>query len=106
MMRSNQQDAALVLFSGGQDSTTCLYWAKQNFSRVECLGFNYGQKHVVELEQASKIAKDADVPFPSPTSDKHSPDQHSPSTTKTSPPSTKRTLTCRRRLCPVATRCS
>lgn len=61
--RSNQQDAALVLFSGGQDSTTCLYWAKQTFSRVECLGFNYGQKHVVELEQAQKIADDANVSF-------------------------------------------
>lgn len=55
--------SALVLFSGGQDSTTCLYWAKQNFQRVECLGFQYGQKHAVELQQAKKIAADAGVSF-------------------------------------------
>ena len=63
LARSGGQDAALVLFSGGQDSTTCLYWAKQRFARVECLGFDYGQKHHVELEQAAKIARAADVPF-------------------------------------------
>jgi len=57
------QDAALVLFSGGQDSTTCLYWAKSRFARVECLGFDYGQKHRVELEQAEKIAAAADVAY-------------------------------------------
>ncbi|WP_201766031.1 7-cyano-7-deazaguanine synthase QueC [Cesiribacter andamanensis] len=55
--------AALVLFSGGQDSTTCLFWAKKHFERVEALGFNYGQKHQVELEQALLIAQKADVPF-------------------------------------------
>jgi 7-cyano-7-deazaguanine synthase len=42
---------ALVLFSGGQDSTTCLAWALENFGRVETLGFDYGQRHRVELEQ-------------------------------------------------------
>ncbi len=42
---------ALVLFSGGQDSTTCLAWALQKFDRVETLGFDYGQRHIVELEQ-------------------------------------------------------
>lgn len=63
LQRSGQQDAALVLFSGGQDSTTCLYWAKQRFARVECLGFDYGQKHRVELEQAKKIANAAEVAF-------------------------------------------
>lgn len=57
------QDAALVLFSGGQDSTTCLFWAKARFARVEAIGFNYGQKHAVELEQAHLIADHADVPF-------------------------------------------
>ena len=41
---------ALVLFSGGQDSTTCLAWALQRFVHVETLGFNYGQRHVVEME--------------------------------------------------------
>ena len=61
--RSKSQDSALILFSGGQDSTTCLYWAKQKFARVECLGFNYGQKHAIELEQAAKLADVANVPF-------------------------------------------
>ena len=55
--------SALVLFSGGQDSTTCLYWAKQRFERVEALGFAYGQKHNVELKQAHVIADKAGVPF-------------------------------------------
>ncbi len=55
--------AALVLFSGGQDSATCLFWAKAHFARVEAIGFRYGQKHAVELEQAAIIAREADVPF-------------------------------------------
>ncbi|GEP02250.1 7-cyano-7-deazaguanine synthase QueC [Methylobacterium oxalidis] len=42
-------DGALVLFSGGQDSTTCLAWALDRFPRVETLGFDYGQRHRVEL---------------------------------------------------------
>lgn len=49
--------------SGGQDSTTCLYWAKQNFEKVFALGFDYGQKHKIELQQARKIATIADVFF-------------------------------------------
>ncbi|MBR0878337.1 7-cyano-7-deazaguanine synthase [Bradyrhizobium japonicum] len=40
---------ALVLFSGGQDSTTCLAWALSRFARVETLGFEYGQRHAIEL---------------------------------------------------------
>ena len=43
-------DKALVLFSGGQDSATCLAWALDRFPSVETLGFDYGQRHVVELE--------------------------------------------------------
>ncbi len=45
-----QTDSALVLFSGGQDSTTCLAWALKQYSRVETIGFDYGQRHRVELE--------------------------------------------------------
>lgn len=41
---------ALVLFSGGQDSATCLAWALDRYQRVETIGFEYGQRHVVELE--------------------------------------------------------
>lgn len=55
--------SALVLFSGGQDSTTCLFWAKERFDTVWTLGFDYGQKHKVENEQARVIAEKADVPY-------------------------------------------
>ncbi|QGM45542.1 7-cyano-7-deazaguanine synthase QueC [Methylocystis heyeri] len=44
-------DAALVLFSGGQDSTTCLAYALKRFGRVETIGFDYGQRHAVELDR-------------------------------------------------------
>jgi 7-cyano-7-deazaguanine synthase len=43
-------ETALVLFSGGQDSTTCLAWALDSFSRVETIGFRYGQRHAIEME--------------------------------------------------------
>ncbi len=42
--------SALVLFSGGQDSATCLAWALQRYGRVETVGFDYGQRHAVEME--------------------------------------------------------
>lgn len=54
--------AALVVFSGGQDSTTCLYWALKRYKRVEALTFDYGQRHRVEVEQARVIADLAGVP--------------------------------------------
>jgi 7-cyano-7-deazaguanine synthase len=44
-------DAALVLFSAGQDSATCLAWALRRYSRVETVGFYYGQRHAVEMDQ-------------------------------------------------------
>jgi 7-cyano-7-deazaguanine synthase len=47
---------ALVLFSGGQDSTTCLAWALDRFERVETIGFDYGQRHRVELDCRADIA--------------------------------------------------
>ncbi|WP_372773703.1 7-cyano-7-deazaguanine synthase QueC [Mangrovibacterium sp.] len=59
----SKRNKALVVFSGGQDSTTCLFWAKQKFAEVEALSFDYGQKHRLELELAAKIANDAQVPF-------------------------------------------
>jgi 7-cyano-7-deazaguanine synthase len=54
---------AVILLSGGQDSTTCLYWAKKHFKEVFAIGFDYGQMHIKELEQAKKIAKDANVSY-------------------------------------------
>jgi 7-cyano-7-deazaguanine synthase len=48
-------DKALVLFSGGQDSTTCLAWALQRFDHVETLGFDYGQRHRIELDVRAPV---------------------------------------------------
>jgi 7-cyano-7-deazaguanine synthase len=48
-------NSALVLFSGGQDSTVCLAWALERFERVETIGFDYGQRHAVELEVRPRI---------------------------------------------------
>jgi 7-cyano-7-deazaguanine synthase len=54
---------ALVIFSGGQDSTTCLFWAIENFDDVEAIGFDYGQRHLAELEAATKIAEITKIPY-------------------------------------------
>ena len=54
-------NAALVLLSGGQDSTTSLFWAKKNFGHVEAVSFDYRQKHSIELKRAKKIAKIAGI---------------------------------------------
>ncbi|MCC7478809.1 7-cyano-7-deazaguanine synthase QueC [bacterium] len=48
---------ALVLLSGGQDSTTCLFWAKERFTRLQTLCFDYGQRHRIELVSAARIAR-------------------------------------------------
>jgi 7-cyano-7-deazaguanine synthase len=58
-----KDDKALVLFSGGQDSTTCLFWAKKIFNKVFAVAFDYGQRHHNELEAARKIAEKAVVPL-------------------------------------------
>lgn len=54
-------ETALVVFSGGQDSTTCLYWAKREFKNVRAISFIYGQKHVLEVQLAKELAKEAGV---------------------------------------------
>jgi 7-cyano-7-deazaguanine synthase len=54
--------SAVVLFSGGQDSTTCLAWALSTFSDVHTVSFSYGQRHAVELDQARVIAHEFGVP--------------------------------------------
>jgi len=56
-------ETALVVFSGGQDSTTCLYWAKREFKKVWALSFLYGQKHQKEVKMARAIAQKAGVEF-------------------------------------------
>jgi len=55
---------ALVLFSGGQDSTTCLAWALQRYERVETLGFDYGQRHRVELDCRPTVLQRLREAFP------------------------------------------
>jgi 7-cyano-7-deazaguanine synthase len=54
-MPTERGGGALVLFSGGQDSTTCLAWALDRYAQVETLGFDYGQRHRVELDVRPKV---------------------------------------------------
>ncbi|OOO00076.1 MAG: 7-cyano-7-deazaguanine synthase QueC [Epulopiscium sp. Nele67-Bin004] len=56
-----KKDKAIVVFSGGQDSTTCLFWAIENFAEVVTVSFDYGQKHSLELECAKQIADELGV---------------------------------------------
>lgn len=56
-------NVALVVFSGGQDSTTCLFWAKKHFAQVHALSFTYGQRHQQEVNIARSIAQEAGVDF-------------------------------------------
>ena len=54
-MQALRSDNALVLFSGGQDSTVCLAWALERFDRVETIGFRYGQRNAVELDMRPRL---------------------------------------------------
>ena len=57
-------DGALVLFSGGQDSTACLAWALSRYERVETVGFDYGQRHAVELQARQAVRRRITREFP------------------------------------------
>ena len=63
-MSSEASERAVVVLSGGQDSTTCLHWAMRRFGRerVETITFDYGQRHRIELGCAARVAEDAGVP--------------------------------------------
>lgn len=52
---------ALIVLSGGQDSTTCLFWAKQRFTELHAITFDYGQRHKIEIDAAVKVAELAGV---------------------------------------------
>ena len=53
---------AVVVFSGGQDSVTCLHWAMQRYDKVHAITYNYGQKHAVEVDQAAKVLEKYNIP--------------------------------------------
>lgn len=57
----NRNEKAVVVFSGGQDSTTCLFWALREFKEVEVVTFNYNQRHSLEIECAGQIAEEVGV---------------------------------------------
>ena len=56
-----KRQSALVVFSGGQDSTTCLFWAKEHYKTVEAVTFAYGQRHHLEIQVAREIAKEQGI---------------------------------------------
>ncbi len=64
MTIENSINSALVLFSGGQDSTVCLAWALNKYDYVETIGFNYGQRHKIELDCRLKIFEQIHKLFP------------------------------------------
>ena len=64
MTDATRSDGALVLFSGGQDSTVCLAWALTRYARVETVGFDYGQRHTVELEARQVVRERIVAEFP------------------------------------------
>ena len=59
----SNKESAIVLLSGGQDSTTCLFWALKEFKKVYAIGFKYGQKHSLENKIAAEIAREAGVEY-------------------------------------------
>ena len=59
-----QSDCALVLFSGGQDSTTCLAWTLERFAHVETVGFDYGQRHGIEMTVRLETLRELRAAFP------------------------------------------
>ena len=63
-MKADDNANALVLFSGGQDSTTCLAWALDRFARVETVGFAYGQRHLAEMDARPHIREAIRTRFP------------------------------------------
>lgn len=56
-----KNEKAVVVFSGGQDSTTCLFWALNHFAEVETVTFNYNQRHSLEIDCAASIAEELGV---------------------------------------------
>ncbi|MFF6014541.1 7-cyano-7-deazaguanine synthase QueC [Lysinibacillus fusiformis] len=56
-----KQEKAIVVFSGGQDSTTCLFWAKERFAEIEAVTFDYGQRHRLEIDCAKLIAEELGI---------------------------------------------
>ncbi|GBE43201.1 7-cyano-7-deazaguanine synthase [bacterium BMS3Bbin10] len=61
---NRQNTAALLLFSGGQDSTACLAWALERYARVETVGFDYGQRHNIELSCRQRVREEISERFP------------------------------------------
>ncbi|MBX9709141.1 MAG: 7-cyano-7-deazaguanine synthase QueC [Caulobacteraceae bacterium] len=61
---SPAQTSALVLFSGGQDSATCLAWALERYARVETVGFDYGQRHAVEMAARLRVRDGMAIALP------------------------------------------
>ncbi len=61
---TRKENGALVLFSGGQDSTVCLGWALEAYARVETIGFDYGQRHGIEMECRQRVRSGIGQAFP------------------------------------------